>query len=386
MLVAGQIALCVSLLAAAGLLARSLWAMTHAPLGFDPANTLTFNIPLPSGRYPFSPATQRLAFREQIEARLAAMPGVEGVAIASGLPTRINNNNGIFIQSRPWGPNEAVPFISTTRVSDDFFKALRIPLIAGRTFTSSDVDGATPVMVVTEAFAKRYFPNGDAVGQQIRYGPPNPNQPWTTIIGVVGNVRNDPLALAAEPVMFFTARQQPFSDSYAVRTSGDPKAIINTVRAILKSIDPNLPMTEVKTYDEVVAAGFAARRLPVMLMSAFGILALLLASVGVYAMFTSMAAAREREFSVRIALGGSRSSVAGLVLLQGGRWMVTGLAVGGAGIFVAARLVQSQLTGVAAFDPLTIGAAVLVLLICAGVALLVPVHRATRVDPISVLR
>jgi predicted permease len=385
-LVAGQIALCVSLLAAAGLLGRSLWKMTHAPLGFDPDRMLTFNVPLPSGRYPFNPATQRVAFREQMEARLNAIPGVKGVAISSGIPTRILNSNGIFIQSRPWGPNEAVPFITTTRVSDDFFKVLHIPLIAGRTFTPADVEGATPVIVISEAFAKRYFPKGDAIGQQIRYGPPDPNQPWITIIGVVGNVRNDPLALAAEPVMFFSVRQQPFSETYAVRTAGDPKAIINTVRGIVKSIDPNLPMTEVKTYDELVSAGFAARRLPVMLMGAFGILALLLASVGVYAMFTSMAAAREREFGVRIALGGSRSSVAGLVLRQGGRWMMAGLALGAAGVFVAARLVQSQLTGVPAFDPLTIGAAVLVLLVCAGVALLVPVHRATRVDPISVLR
>jgi putative ABC transport system permease protein len=385
-LVAGQIALCVSLLAAAGLLGRSLWMMTHAPLGFDPDQTLTFNVPLPSTRYPFQPATQRVAFREQFEARLKAIPGVSGVAVSSGIPTRIFNNNGIFIQSRPWAANEPVPFVSTTRVNDDFFKTLRIPVIAGRTFNSADVADGPQVMVISEAFAKRYVPKGDAVGQQIRYGPPDPTQPWTTIIGVVGNVRNDPLALAAEPVMFFTVRQQPFSDSYALRTTGDPKAIINTVRATLKSVDASLPMTDVKTYDEVVSEGFAARRLPVMLMSAFGVLALLLASVGVYAMFTSMAAAREREFGVRIALGGSRSSVAGLVLRQGGRWMATGLAVGAGGIVVAARLVQSQLTGVAAFDPLTIGAAVLVLLVCAGVALLVPVRRATQVDPISVLR
>jgi predicted permease len=385
-LVAGQIALCVSLLAAAGLLGRSLWAMTHAPMGFDPSQTLTFNVPRPAGRYPYNPGTQRMAFREQLEARLAAIPGVKGVAASSGLPTKISNSNGIFIQSRPWAANEPVPFITTTRVSDDFFRTLHIPLVAGRTFSPADVAGAPPVMVVSEAFAKRYFPKGDAVGQQIRYGPPDPNQPWTTIIGVVGSVRNDPLALAPEPVMFFTVRQQPFSDTYAVRTTGDPMAIINTVRATLKSIDPSLPMTEVKTYDELVGEGFAARRLPVMLMSVFGVLALLLASVGVYAMFTSMAAAREREFGVRIALGGSRGSVAALVLRQGGQWMVIGLAVGAAGIFVAAKLVSSQLAGVPAFDPLTIGGAVLVLLICAGVALLVPVRRATRVDPISVLR
>ena len=383
MLVAGQIALSVSLLAAAGLLGRSLWTMTHTPMGFRSENTLTFAVQL-SSRY--NQGAARLAFKEQLEQRLEALPGVKGVAFTSGLPSRIGNSNGIFIQSRPWGPNEPVPFITTARVSDDFFRTLEIPLVAGRTFSSADVATSTPVLVITEAFAKRYFPKGDAVGQQIRYGPPNPNQPWTTIIGVVGNVRNNPIALSAEPLMFFSQRQVPFGETFIVRTSGDAAALTNTVRATVKSIDAGLPLHSVKTYDEVLSEGFAARRLPVLLMGAFGVLALLLASVGVYAMFTSMAAAREREFGVRIALGGSRGSVAGLVLRQGGMWMAVGLAVGAVGIYVAATLVRSQLAGVPAFDPMTIGAAVLVLLACAGIALLVPVRRATRVDPISVLR
>ena len=381
-LVAGQIALCVSLLAAAGLLGRSLWKITNAPMGFESENILTFTVPLP-GRYG-QPAT-RLAFKEDLERRIRAIPGVKGVAISGGLPTEIGNSNGIFLQSRPWAENEPVPFITTGRVNDDYFKTFGMPLIAGRTFNSGDVPNAPPVMVISEAFAKKYFPKGDAVGQQVRYGPPNPNQPWTTIIGVVGNIRNDPAALAPLPMMYFSQRQIPFGEWFAVRTSGDPAAIISSVRAAIKAIDPGLPMHKIRTMDEVVAKGFAARRLPVMLMGAFGVLALLLASVGVYAMFTSMAAAREREFGVRLALGGTRRSVAGLVLRQGGQWMAGGLAVGAGGIFVAAKLVQSQLF-VPAFDPLTIGGAVVVLLICASVALLVPVRRATRVDPITVLR
>ncbi|HET9426049.1 MAG TPA: ABC transporter permease, partial [Gemmatimonadaceae bacterium] len=383
-LVAGQIALCVSLLAAAGLLGRSLWKMTHAPMGFDAESVLTFRMQLPNAKYG-APAA-RLAFKNELEQRLRALPGVKNVALTGGLPSRIGNSNGIFIQSRPWGANEPVPFITTARVTDDFFRTMEIPLVAGRTFSSTDVDGATPVMVITEAFAKKYFPKGDALGQQIRYGPPNPNQPWTTIIGVVGSVRNNPLALTPEPMMFFSQRQQPFGEIVVLRTTRDPKSLTSAVRSTLRSIDPGLPMYEIKTMEEVVSEGFAARRLPVLLMGAFGVLALLLASVGVYAMFTSMAAAREREFGVRIALGGTRSSVAGLVLRQGGQWMIAGLAIGGIGIFVAARLVSSQLHGVAAFDPWTIGAAVLVLLVCAGIALLVPVRRATRVDPITVLR
>jgi putative ABC transport system permease protein len=383
MLVAGQIALCVSLLAAAGLLARSLWTIINAPMGFNAERLLTFTVPLP-GRY--STATTRLAFKEDFEQRLKVLPGVTGVAITGGMPTKIQNSNGIFLQSRPWEANEPVPFITTSRVNDGYFRTLGIPLVAGRTFNASDNATGAPVMVISEAFARKYFPNTDPVGQQVRYGPPNPNQPWTTVIGVVGNVRNNPLALAPEPMMFFSQRQQPFGEAFAIRTSGDPKALIAAVRATLKAIDPGLPMYQVKTMEELVAEGFAAQKLPVLLMGAFGLLALLLASVGVYAMFTSMAAAREREFSVRIALGASRGSVAGLVLRQGGRWMLIGLAIGAAGIYLAARLVSTQLHGVPAFDPLTIGAAVLVLLACAGVALMVPVRRATLADPITVLR
>jgi predicted permease len=383
MLVAGQIALCVSLLAAAGLLARSLWTIVNAPMGFSAERMLTFTVPLP-GRY--NAATARFAFKQDFEQRLKALPGVTGVAISNSMPTRIQNSNGIFLQSRPWEANEPVPFITTSRVNDDYFRTLGIRLVDGRTFNSSDLPDGTPVMVITDAFAKKYFPNGDAVGQQVRWGPPDPNQPWTTVIGVVGNVRNSPLALAPEPMMFFSQRQAPFGEAFGIRTSGDPTALAASIRATLRAIDPGLPMHQVKTMEALVAEGFAAQKLPVMLMAAFGALALLLASVGVYAMFTSMAAAREREFSVRIALGASRASVASLVLRQGGLWMSIGLAMGAAGIYVAARLVSTQLHGVRAFDPMTIAGAVLVLLACAGVALMVPVRRATQADPITVLR
>jgi putative ABC transport system permease protein len=383
MLVAGQIALCVSLLAAAGLLARSLWTIVNAPMGFETDRMLTFTIPLP-GRY--NAPTTRLAFKDDLAQRLRALPGVTGVAIGGGMPTKILNSNGIFLQSRPWEANEPVPFITTSRVNDDWFRTMGVPLLAGRTFNSSDLPAGTPAMVITDAFAKKYFPNGDALGQQVRWGPPNPNQPWVTVIGIVGNVRNNPLALAPEPMMFFSQRQQPFGEAFGIRTSGDPTALIASVRTTLKAIDPGLPMHQVKTLESLVAEGFAAQKLPVMLMAAFGLLALLLASVGVYAMFTSMAVAREREFSVRIALGASRGSVAGLVLRQGGLWMLIGLAIGAGGIYAAARLVSTQLHGVPAFDPMTIGGAVVVLLVCAGVALLAPVRRATQADPITVLR
>jgi ABC-type antimicrobial peptide transport system permease subunit len=186
--------------------------------------------------------------------------------------------------------------------------------------------------------------------------------------------------------MFFPIRQQPVGDAFILRTTGNPTALVPAVRDALGEVDKALPIYKIATMDEIVDKGFAARRLPVMLMMGFGGLALLLASVGIYAMFTSMGTAREREFGVRIALGSSRAEVAKLVLGQGARWMALGLVIGAVGVYFGARLVRTQLYGVPQFDPVAIGGAVALLLARSAVALLVPVLRATRVDPIKVLR
>jgi hypothetical protein len=263
---------------------------------------------------------------------------------------------------------------------------MRVPLKQGRTFTVDDRPGVPPVTVISEAMAKKYWPQGDAVGARIHIGPPDPKAPWITVIGVVGDVRNDPTHLAPEPMMYLPFRQESWGNTIVMRTAGDPAALTNSVRTTIASVDPMIPMHKVATMNAVLGDTFAMRRLPVVLMTSFGALALVLASVGVYAMFANMAAAREREFGVRVALGSSPGAIARLVLRQGGVWLAVGLAVGTGGVVMAARMLRSQLFGVPEFDPVAIGAAVMVLLICAGVALLVPVRRATKADPISVLR
>jgi predicted permease len=383
-LVAGQIALCVSLLAAAGLLTRSLWAITSAPLGFDPDGLLTFTVQLPGAKY--RTADDRTRAYDALTERLRAIPGVTAVANVSQLPTTVGNSNGLFIQDAPWAPNQPVPFILTARISDDYFHTFGIPIKKGRVFNTGDRSNAPPVIVINEAMARRYWPKGNAVGAQIHIGPPDPTAPWITVIGVVGNVRNDPTHLEPEPMMFLPTRQQPFGDAFVVRTSSDPTSIVNTVRRTIASVDPSIPIYHVSTMRDVLGGVFAPRRLPVVLMGAFGALALLLASVGVYAMFANMAAAREREFGVRVALGASRGAIVRLVLQQGLVWMVAGLGVGTFGVVMAARLVRTQLFGVPQFDPVAISLALLSLLICAAAALLAPVRRASRADPISVLR
>jgi putative ABC transport system permease protein len=383
-LVAGQIALCVSLLAGAGLLARSLWAMTSTPLGFDPERMLAVSFQVPGRDYPTPESAERLY--EQYRERLAALPGVTAVASASMPPTQVLSRMGFTIDGAPPLPADQQLFVLYANVSDEYFRTLRIPLRQGRVFDARDHGEAPPTVVISEAMARRYWPAGDALGSRIRMGPDR-EAPLLEVVGIVGDVRNDPTQAEAEPMAYRSMRQDTWPlATFLVRAEGDPLALVRPAERELAALDPGLPLREATTLRAMLGQGLAERRLPVVLMAAFGALALLLASIGVYALFASMAAAREREFGVRMALGSSRRAIATLVLWQGGVWMALGLAGGALGIVLVSRLLRDLLYGVAPFDPLTLGLAVLVLLGCATAALLTPVRRATRVDPATAMR
>jgi putative ABC transport system permease protein len=383
-LVAGQIALCVSLLAGAGLLARSLWAMTAAPLGFDPEGVLTAKVQLPSRGY--ESLESRIRFFEQYEERLRALPGVTGVASTSELPMPQMNRNGLEIEGVAWPTGSEQHFIAYSSVSDDYFRTMRVPLLRGRTFGPSERTNTTQAIVINEAMAKRYWPRGDALGARIHLGP-HAEGAWAEVVGIVGDVRNDPALARPDPMAYASRRQETFgSRVFVIRTGGDPLALAQPAERVLRELDPTLPLRDAAPLRAVLDEGLAGRRLPVLLMTAFGALALLLATVGVYAMFAAMAAAREQEFGVRVALGSSPRAIAGLVLRQGGVWMAAGLAGGALGVVLVTRLLRDLLYGVPQFDPIAIGMAVVMLLACATAALLVPVRRATRVDPTSILR
>jgi len=384
LLVAGQIALCVSLLAGAGLLVRSLWTMATAPLGFDPHGVLTIAVQLPGRMYMSTPARAR--FFEQFDQRVRAIPGVRDVADVSELPTPNMNHNGLTIEGLTWPAGEGQPFIASDIVSDDYFRTMRIPLRSGRTFGPADRDSTQRVVVISEAMARRYWPNGNAVGARIRMGPAEV-APWAQVIGIVGDVRTDPARPVPEPMTYTSSRQDAWgARTLLIRTDGDPLALVKPVQRELTALDASIPIHAAAPMETLLADQLAGRRLPVVLMTAFGVLALLLASVGVYAMFASMAAAREREFGVRVALGSSRGAIARLVLRQGGVWMIAGLVAGAVGVVLVARGLGGLLYGVTPFDPIALGVAGTTLIVSAVVALLVPVRRATRVDPVSVLR
>ena len=383
-LVAGQIALCVSLLAGAGLLIRSLWSMATAPLGFASDGVLTFAIELPSQTYKTSETVSE--FFDRFTDRIRALPAVQSVASTSELPTPSMNRNGLAIEGISWPSGNGQPFIASQVVSDEYFRTLGIPLLKGRTFSADDRPGTPTSIVISEGMARRYWPNGNAIGARVRLGPER-GIPWMQVVGVVGDVRNDPARPQPEPMTYASSRQEGWSSrTILVRVSGDPSALIKPIERELASIDRSFTIRDAKPLTQVLSSQLAPRRLPVVLMTAFGALALLLASVGVYAMFASMAASREREFGVRIALGSTPASIARLVLRQGGRWMVLGLIVGAFGVSLVGRALSSVLYGVRPWDPIALGVAGVTLLGCATAALLIPVRRATRVDPITVLR
>lgn len=390
MLVAGQIALSISLVSGAGLLARSLWALTATPLGFDPHGVLAVPIRLPAGEY--RSADSRVRFEELLEERLRALPGVTGVASTGSVPMPVMGRSNFTIEGVTW-PLDVQPFALHVGASDDYFRTMRIALREGRVFGATDRVDSPDVVVVSESMARRFWPNGGAVGARIRLGP-NAGAPWSEVVGIVADVRNDPARAEPEPTAYVSLRQHPGGTRTVVVRTGcsstvggcDPVALHRLVRREVAAIDPAIPMDRMAMLDSLVAGGLAGRRLPVLLMSAFGTLALLLASVGVYAMFAAMATAREREFGVRVVLGASRRGIAALVLRQAGVWMAAGLAGGAVGVVAVTRMVRGLLYGVSPFDAVTLGVAVLLLVICGALALVVPILRATRVDPISVLR
>jgi putative ABC transport system permease protein len=383
-LVAGQIALCLSLLTGAGLLTRSLWSMMSAPLGFNPDGVLTVTVQPPLMRMQKEDDMTR--YYSGLEDQLRAVPGVTGIATASELPSPNMNSNGLVIEGAPPPPNDQQPFITYVSVSDDYFRMLGIPLRSGRTFNAEDRLDAPVSVVISAAMERKYWPNGGALGAHIRLGP-DANSPWKVIVGVVGDVRNDPARTTPEPITYVSRRQEPTGDlSFLVRARGNPLALAQPIQHAASAFDADLATHNVTTMSALLSDGLAGRRLPVVLMTGFGVLALLLASVGVYAMFAAMATAREREFGVRVALGSTRQGIAGLVLRQGAMWMAVGLAIGVVGVLFVGTMLRNLLFGVKPFDPLTLAITALMIVACASIALLAPVRRASQVDPISVMR
>ena len=395
-LVITQVALAIVLLAGAGLTLKSFWHAQNAPLGFDPHGIVNFEISLPDAKYKTS--EQKDAFWTQLLQRVQNIPGVEAAAISSNSPFDDTENDNYFhVTGTPPLPADQRPTAETSAISPDYFRLMRMPVLRGRGFGPEDLPGEkghSRSIIIDESFAQKYFAGKDPIGQHIddndtldKHAPP------MTIIGVVPRTRNEApgeynvesLHLVQE---YMLASQDPQSESNLhVRTSvRDISALVAAVKHELRALDPDQPVGQITSMDEAVASSLATRRLTMVLLGVFAVLALVLASVGLYGVMALTVTQRTRELGIRMALGAERTNIFKLILGQGMTLIAIGIGIGLLGAIAAGRALMSLLYNVGAIDLWAVMTAVFSLLAVALIACCVPARRATRVDPIVALR
>ncbi len=390
-LVVAEVALALTLLTGAGLLIKSFARLQDVDPGFEPKHLLTFNMALPKLKYPQD--TQQVAFYQQALERVGNAPGVRGVGMTSVLPFGGDWSTGGFnVEGYSAPPNQPGPWGDIRVVSGNFFKTMGVPLIKGRTLDDlRDRKDAPNVVVVDEEMVKRYWPNVDPIGKRISFGDPtkDTSSKWITVVGVVAHTKHEGLDAEARVQLYFDFQQAGpglLNMAFAVRTAGDPLAATTAVRNAIHEVDRDVPLSNVKSMDQLLEMSVGQRRLSMLLLGVFAGIALVLASLGIYGVMSYSVAQRARELGVRMALGAARGNVLGLVLRQGMTLTVMGVVIGLLGAFALTRLMASQLYAVKATDPLTFTLVALLLTTIAAVATLVPALRATRVDPVVALR
>ena len=381
-LIVAEVALSFALLIGAGLLIRSLDRLLAVDKGFDSERVISAFVLLPFNRYP--EGHQHVAFFRELRERVAALPGVQAVAHVNDLPLTGGSNGGIGIEGRTYPPG-AEPFAWKRVASPGYFEALRTPVLAGRAFDERDAAGAPPVVVVNQAFARRYFPGESPLGKRVDFR-------WEItglqeIVGVVADAREQGLHQPAEPTVYIPFAQRPDEWAYlVVRTSGDPASLVPSLRQILASLDRSLPLSEVRTLEDVVSEGLAERRFALSLFGAFSALSLVLAALGLYAVISYTVVQRRQEIGIRMALGARAEHVLRSVLRQGLALSAAGVALGALAALWLGQFLSGLVFGVGTTDPATFVGVALLLVLTALVASLVPALRATHLDPASVLR
>jgi predicted permease len=391
-LVVAEFALALVLLVGAALLVRSFWRLQHVDLGFEPAHVLTARLWLPqpnepsTGPYFTHPA--RVAAFEEILRRARTLPGVTAAAATGVLPfDGARGTTVLTIEGHETDDRSRIPTAQQTTASAGYFELMGVRLLRGRTFTEQDDIKALPVVVITDALARRGWPGEDPVGRRVHFGGPQAKNPWMTVVGVVNDVRTERLEDAARPLLYRPMKQATSLQlSLALKTEANPQTLAVPLANEVRAVDPNQPTYGVRTMDEIVAYATASRRFSTQLLGAFAILALVLAAVGIYGVMAFMVGQRTREIGIRIALGANPRAVVRLVLGQ-----ALALAGGGvvAGVLAAAlvtRLLAGLLFEVRSTDPVTYTTIALLLATTAAVAAWRPARKAASVDPISALR
>ncbi len=386
-LVVAQLGLAMTLLVLSGLIIRTAIAEAHLAIGFDPANVLTMHVDLTGPRYPDDERAR--LFYDTVVDRLARLPGVATAAVVDDLPAFGSPGSTDFsIEGRPAPTLSDRPWALRTTASPDYFRTFDIPLVRGRVFTRDDGPQAAGVALVSREAARRYWPDGDPVGQRIRLGDPNQAGPWLTVVGVVGDVLNNPDLNGPEnPQLYVPAAQHPSrAMAIAVRTTTDAGGLLAAVRSTIHEVDPDQAVYDARTMAQRFHEELASDRLLYGMFTAFAFVALLLASAGLYGVMSYSVAQRSQEFGVRLALGARGADVMRLVMGQGVKLLVVGLAFGLLGGRALAQVIAGVLLGVGPNDPLTFGGVTLVLATVALLASYVPARRAIAIDPIRTLR
>jgi len=388
-LVTAEVALSLTLLIAAGLLTKSLLTLQHVNPGFRPDQLLTLRITLPRQQYPEN--HQTAAFYRQLLERLESTPGVTAAGVSTRLPLTGGPGADPFsIEGRPYSASGPVrQVVHSQVVSPGYFRAMGIRLVAGRLLTDRDAPGAEPVVIINETMARGFWPDpkDPPLGKRIVLGAPRPGSVWLTIAGIAGDVRVAGLDRAPLPQMYVPLPQSPArSVALVLRASGDNAALAGLARAAVASLDPEQPVYDVRTMEQRRAATLAPSRFQTLLLGTFAVLALLLASAGIYGVVSYSVARRTREIGIRMALGAEPAGVRALVLRQGMTPVLVGLALGLAAALALSRVLSTLLYQVSPTDPLIFAAAPLALALAALAACYVPALRATRIDPVSALR
>ncbi len=385
LLTGAQVALSMVLLVGAGLLLRSFVTVMRVDLGFQPDHILALSINLPPAKY--NPGGQDhgeyLRFFEQLEDRVRVLPGVQAAAFANRMPLRGGWGGSTFLDGGPQGGFDA----DKQAVSPGYFATFGLRLLRGRLFTAADRDGSQTVSIVNEAFAREWLNGADPVGHRWQYGPGNP---WITIVGMVSDIRRGGKTQPMAPQIYLAAAQTKSYPTrladFAVRTSGNPLQLADTIRREVLAIDPDQPVTNVATYDEIVDRNVAERRFQTVLLLIFAALAVGLATVGVFGVLAYSVTQRTSEMGIRMALGASRAEIMGMVLRQAAAITVAGLVVGLIGAWTLSRFVATMLFQVQPHDLLTYAGAAAILACVSLAASLAPARRGAKIEPVVALR
>jgi putative ABC transport system permease protein len=383
-LVIFEVAISLVLLVAAGLVLRSFASLEKVDPGFRAQNVLTFGVSLPPARY--TTLVQTSGFFRALLNRVATLPGVSAAGAVSPLPFSGNNWSGSFnIEGHTMQQGGTLPHADQRVVSPDYFKAMGIPLRRGRLTADSDREGAPLAVVVDEALAQEYFKNQDPIGRHLR---PADGGPWATVAGIVGHVQHNALDNATrKATLYWPYLQKPAqSMQLVVHTAGDPMMLVNGIQQEVSRLDKDVPIFDVKTMDQRVAASLANRRFAAWLLAVFSFIAMLLAAVGLYGVMAQSVLQRSREIGVRMALGAQSGDVLRMILRQGAILVAGGLVAGTVAALGLTSLMKSLLFAVKPTDPLTFATVAALLTIVALAAMYLPARRATRLDPVTTLR